>query len=122
VAAIVPGRRNEALDCRVYARAAAAICGIDRWPEARWRELERHVGREEYQAPARSERSPEPTPSPARRPNPCQGWLPNRHEDWSQPRQARIVVELIRWSRAQVVIHEIADDPEPASRSGSRPR
>lgn len=28
--------RNEALDCRVYARAAAAVAGMDRWTEARW--------------------------------------------------------------------------------------
>jgi len=32
--------RNEALDCRVYARAAAWIVGADRWPEAKWRDLE----------------------------------------------------------------------------------
>jgi phage terminase large subunit GpA-like protein len=31
--------RNEALDCRVYARAAAWIAGADRWSEARWQEL-----------------------------------------------------------------------------------
>ncbi len=35
--------RNEALDCRVYARAAAWIAGADRWPEARWQELERQL-------------------------------------------------------------------------------
>ncbi|MEM9378428.1 MAG: phage terminase large subunit family protein [Planctomycetota bacterium] len=28
--------RNEPLDCRVYARAAAAEVGLDRWSEARW--------------------------------------------------------------------------------------
>lgn len=28
--------RNEPLDCRVYARAAAAIVGIDRWDDSRW--------------------------------------------------------------------------------------
>lgn len=28
--------RNEALDCRVYARAAAATFGIDRWSEQQW--------------------------------------------------------------------------------------
>ncbi len=33
--------RNEALDCRVYARAAAWIAGADRWSEARWQDLER---------------------------------------------------------------------------------
>ena len=36
--------RNEALDCRVYARAAAWIAGADRWTEAMWRDLERQVG------------------------------------------------------------------------------
>jgi phage terminase large subunit GpA-like protein len=35
--------RNEALDARVYARAAAWIVGADRWPEARWQELERQL-------------------------------------------------------------------------------
>jgi len=28
--------RNEALDCRVYARAAAWLMGLDRWDEPRW--------------------------------------------------------------------------------------
>jgi phage terminase large subunit GpA-like protein len=36
--------RNEALDCRVYARAAAWIAGVDRWPEARWDDLEAQLG------------------------------------------------------------------------------
>ena len=36
--------RNEALDCRVYARAAAWIAGADRWPETRWRDLEAQLG------------------------------------------------------------------------------
>ena len=31
------------LDLRVYARAAAWIAGADRWPEARWVELERQL-------------------------------------------------------------------------------
>ncbi len=35
--------RNEALDCRVYARAAAWIVGADRWSEARWVDLEGQV-------------------------------------------------------------------------------
>jgi phage terminase large subunit GpA-like protein len=35
--------RNEALDCRVYARAAAWILGADRWSDARWAELERSL-------------------------------------------------------------------------------
>lgn len=32
--------RNEALDCRVYARAAAWIAGADRWSEARWQHMD----------------------------------------------------------------------------------
>jgi phage terminase large subunit GpA-like protein len=28
--------RNEALDCRIYARAAAIAIGVDRWSKARW--------------------------------------------------------------------------------------
>jgi phage terminase large subunit GpA-like protein len=36
--------RNEALDCRVYARAAAWLVGADRWSEATWRDLEQQVG------------------------------------------------------------------------------
>ena len=36
--------RNEALDCRVYARAAAWIAGADRWPETRWADLEDQLG------------------------------------------------------------------------------
>ena len=35
--------RNEALDCRVYARAAAWIVGIDRFSQRRWEELEKAV-------------------------------------------------------------------------------
>lgn len=31
--------RNEALDCRVYARAAAIALGIDKWDDEKWEEL-----------------------------------------------------------------------------------
>ncbi len=33
--------RNEALDCRVYARAAVSTLRMESWPEVRWAELER---------------------------------------------------------------------------------
>jgi phage terminase large subunit GpA-like protein len=36
--------RNEALDAYVYARAAAAAAGLDRFEERHWRELERQLG------------------------------------------------------------------------------
>jgi phage terminase large subunit GpA-like protein len=35
--------RNEALDCRVYARAAAASVGIDRFNDTTWRNLTIHL-------------------------------------------------------------------------------
>lgn len=40
----VKTRANEALDCRVYARAAAALLGVDRWSDATWRQLEDDLG------------------------------------------------------------------------------
>jgi len=36
--------RNEVLDCRVYARAAAWIAGADRWSDAKWQDLEEQLG------------------------------------------------------------------------------
>jgi phage terminase large subunit GpA-like protein len=50
-----PTRRNEALDCRVYARAAAAIYGLDRMSERSWQELEALI-------PLASERHHAPKP------------------------------------------------------------
>tara|TARA_R110000823_G_scaffold203424_1_gene334350 strand:- start:28992 stop:30896 length:1905 start_codon:yes stop_codon:yes gene_type:complete len=35
--------RNEALDCYVYARAAASAAGLDRFEDRHWRELERQL-------------------------------------------------------------------------------
>lgn len=35
-----PSRNNEALDTRVYARAAASIYGLDRFNEHHWQEME----------------------------------------------------------------------------------
>ena len=43
--------RNEALDARVYARAAAWIAGLDRWSEERWAEAEREVSVEPVPPP-----------------------------------------------------------------------
>jgi phage terminase large subunit GpA-like protein len=45
--------RNEPLDCRVYARAAAQLVGIDRWSDEHWDRTERHLG--------------QPSPAPAKR-------------------------------------------------------
>lgn len=40
---LIPGRENHVLDCRCYARAAAALCGLDRLTDAEWLRLERAV-------------------------------------------------------------------------------
>jgi phage terminase large subunit GpA-like protein len=69
--------RNEALDCRVYARAAAWILGADRWDEASWRRLEEQAGVETRpqsvaaETPAAAPDAPQPakagTPTTPRR-------------------------------------------------------
>lgn len=46
----IPGRRNEALDCRVYARAAAASMHMDRFTDRDWERMEA-----ELKAPEASE-------------------------------------------------------------------
>lgn len=48
--------RNEALDCRVYARAAAAVCGIDRYKDHHWQGLEQELS-------VSNDRKEKPSPS-----------------------------------------------------------
>lgn len=55
------GRRNEALDCAVYAYAAAIWCGVERYTEAQWRQLERSIAPATPAALA-APTSPEPAP------------------------------------------------------------
>jgi phage terminase large subunit GpA-like protein len=66
--------RNEALDTRVYARAAAWIAGLDRWSEERWVEAEREVsvGTVRPPRPRRTAESPRSTESWVGR---RRGWL-----------------------------------------------
>ncbi len=61
--------RNEALDCRVYARAAAAVVGMDRWREEQWRELAGRLESDEQpESPPPQAPAPRPpAPRPARR-------------------------------------------------------
>ena len=49
-----PGRRNEALDCAVYALAAAHKVGIDRWRDGDWRKWEGRVQDKDLFDPAPS--------------------------------------------------------------------
>ncbi|MGE0108619.1 MAG: phage terminase large subunit family protein [Bdellovibrionales bacterium] len=57
--------RNEALDCRVYARAAAASVGIDRFTEAVWLKLEKAVGVTQEALATETNAAPAPKPAPA---------------------------------------------------------
>jgi phage terminase large subunit GpA-like protein len=62
-----PGRRNEALDCRVYARAAAAIYGLDRFDQRHWRRMEEALARAiDHERDESSVRRQPPVRPPAR--------------------------------------------------------
>jgi len=50
----IPGRPNEPLDCRNYARAAGASLGLFTWTEDRWDTIEKQLGR----PPAKKKRRP----------------------------------------------------------------
>ncbi len=58
--------RNEALDARVYARAAAWILGADRFDERMWRQLEKQAGVETVATTAKSETAPTTEPQAGR--------------------------------------------------------
>jgi phage terminase large subunit GpA-like protein len=71
--------RNEALDCRVYARAAAAICGMDRFTDETWQTLEQHLAALAEQA--RQGNPAIPPPKPTERP--IRYWIdPKQTRDW----------------------------------------
>jgi phage terminase large subunit GpA-like protein len=56
--------RNEALDARVYARAAAWILGADRFDERMWRQLEKAGGRGDAAVAALNAEPEKPTARP----------------------------------------------------------
>lgn len=72
--------RNEALDCRVYARAAAWLMGLDRWDQRRWEQLEEQIntGRHDAAPPAGVPNRP-PTKQPPRR---SSDWMGSRGRKW----------------------------------------
>lgn len=57
-----PGVRNEPLDCRVYARAAAAIVGMDRYKDRDWEALRASVEAPAPKAKQRPRQADEPAP------------------------------------------------------------
>lgn len=91
---IIPGRQNHFLDCRVYARAAAAVVGLDRFQESDWATLERIVGVEPLPpvappavASTTATTPPPPAPAPPR-PQPRRApWLGNRTSGWLRGRR-----------------------------------
>jgi phage terminase large subunit GpA-like protein len=88
--------RNEALDCWVYARAAASLRGVDRWSEARWDEHaaaaqaappaidheDEDDDGEALAAPVVVPAMPPPTARPAAQPKQQGGWMPSVSDDW----------------------------------------
>lgn len=78
--------RNEALDCRIYARAAAAVCGIDRFSEHHWLQLEEQAGIVAPKQTAPTQAPVAPQSIPAQIPHPAViqqsarqgGWFGNR--------------------------------------------
>jgi phage terminase large subunit GpA-like protein len=88
---VIIGRENHVLDCRVYARAAAAVVGLDRFQESDWRQLEQRLGvvrKEPAAAVAESDAGPAAAQQPAStapasaQPQKKQGWIPRRPSGW----------------------------------------
>jgi phage terminase large subunit GpA-like protein len=73
----IPGRENHYLDCRVYARAAAAVIGLDRFRDADWTSLERAVGETAHVEAARDagQQSAASSPPTAAPPPKKKSWL-----------------------------------------------
>jgi len=79
----IPGRQNHALDARVYARAAAALAGLDRYTDSDWASRERLLPGPPA-APAATPTTPSttPTPPPAMVAPARKRWLPPRRGGW----------------------------------------
>lgn len=74
--------RNEALDCRVYARAVAWLMGVDRWDDTRWDDLEAQLNvpdPEKAEEPAGKPRQRRRKAAPAGRGN---DWFGPQKGNW----------------------------------------
>lgn len=82
---LIPGRENHYLDARLYARAAAAVAGLDRFRETDWQSLERQMGAVPKPAPP-----PPPAPSTHGATGPAaksaSSWLGNKRSNWLKGR------------------------------------
>lgn len=73
--------RNEALDRRVYARAAAWLMGIDRWDNHRWEQLEAQLDRPT--GPSETPPAGQPNrPTTIQRPKRKSEWLKTGRGNW----------------------------------------
>lgn len=59
------GRRNEALDCAVYALAAAHFLGLQRWREPDWQRAEQRIKQADLLEQAEEKLPEQPAPPPA---------------------------------------------------------
>lgn len=79
---LIPGRRNDVLDARVYARAAAFVVGVDKWSDGDWRRIEKAISAEPPRPSVEDEEKPDPdvVPSPP--------WdKPEQKASWFGPRR-----------------------------------
>lgn len=71
------GERNEWLDCRVYARAAAYWVGVDYMSADDWQRL-----REQYAGPTPEQRAKQPEKHRRSEPAQKSGWMGGRQKNW----------------------------------------
>jgi phage terminase large subunit GpA-like protein len=96
---LIPGRENHQLDARVYARAASAVVGLDRFTRTDFDTLERRLGivrssplpTPEVTGSGITAPSPAATPATTRPPQrqaPRGSWLGRRSGDWLRGRRS----------------------------------
>jgi phage terminase large subunit GpA-like protein len=92
--------RNEALDCYVYARAATAVLGLDRWGERHWRGREEQLGLAAAAAastPSPPSGAPETAAGPAAGPpSPADPWHRDERRATVNPYTGRPLREWLR--------------------------
>ena len=78
------GRRNEAIDMRVYARAAAYALGVDRWQARQWAKVMGEMEKPDPAPPRAIKTAAVSTPAPTDPPksSPSRQWLKPARSDW----------------------------------------
>ena len=80
----IPNREKHFLDCRIYARVAAAVCGVDRFGEAEWDLLSRNLSK-----PGAPPPPPKPATTTTEPTAPARGRSmgTRRGSDWYKPKR-----------------------------------